>query len=249
MFQLTFNGEKNYLKLIGDLIEKVSQSLTEVRKTIVDSNEDTLIHVIEQEYFDVLKRNADFIKDFSNVLKKTVKLEELNEIIGKEIKVGRDLDFINNNTDTAYKKLVYETTNISNIVYNIVIRLQALRGKNVNQIYDFSIGEEKNNICSFQKVDIGKLENYKNNQKYIIDKYKLYMEGLEHLIECYQNVIEDGPQDDVYREHVRFLNSQKNLTFSLLLFIKEYFGIITEVCRRIGGNKLVHDDISEKANE
>lgn len=249
MFQLTFNGNvdflgefENGLKLFNSSISHCFERLRNDEVAKKDGGFD-LVGSAEQD-IEYLKSSLENFKQFSKLFQKSLSLDDFNKILN--IRIGE----IKTETKSSYVDISMAFFKILSSAKSLISSLDQLKGKNIRDLYDFSIAVKPNNVCTFKKVDVQRLEKFKNNQKNIINEYKNGMKQLEDLTKSFEGVFEEeGGNDEKLKEHINFLNHMKNIAIANLSFIKNYFFTITEVCRRIGGKKLAHNDISEKAND
>lgn len=249
MFQLTFNGNvdflgefENGLKLFNSSISHCVERLRNDEVAKKDGGFD-LVGSAEQD-IEYLKSSLENFKQLSKLFQKSLSLDDFNKILN--IHIGE----IKTETKSSYVDISMAFFKILSSAKSLISSLDRLKGKNIHDLYNFSIAVKSNNVCTFKKVDVQRLEKFKNNQKNIINEYKNGMKQLEDLTKSFEGVFEEeGGNDEKLKEHINFLNHMKNIAIANLSFIKNYFFTITEVCRRIGGKKLAHNDISEKAND
>ena len=243
MFQLTFNGNvdflgefENGLKLFNSSISHCVERLRNDEVAKKDGGFD-LVGSAEQD-IEYLKSSLENFKQLSKLFQKSLSLDDFNKILN--IHIGE----IKTETKSSYVDISMAFFKILSSAKSLISSLDQLKGKNIHDLYDFSIAVKSNNVCTFKKVDVQRLEKFKNNQKNIINEYKNGMKQLEDLTKSFEGVFEEeGGNDEKLKEHINFLNHMKNIAIANLSFIKNYFFTITEVCRRIGGKKLAHNDI------
>lgn len=249
VFQLTFNGNIDFLREFENGLKLFNSSISHcferLRNDEVAKNEGgfDLVESTEQD-IEHFKSGLENFKQLSKLFQKGLSLDDFNKILN--IHIGE----IKTETKSSYVDISMAFFKILSSVKSLIGSLDQLKGKSIYDLYDFSIAVKPNNVCTFKKVDVQRLEKFKNNQKNVINEYKNGMKQLEDLTKSFEGVLEEeGGNDEKLKQHINFLNNMKNIAIANLSFIKNYFFIITEVCRRIGGKKLVHNDISEKANE